>query len=151
MSIKILICGLPGSGKTTLAEEIKKNLELNGKTVSRFNADQIRSKFNDWDFSIEGRIRQAERLKRLCSEVTTDFCVVDFIAALEKQHEIFKADMTIWLDTVESCEYSDTNQMFTPPKKHTVRIMVKNAEWWGKRICESALLRYKSDNIKEIL
>lgn len=143
MAIKILICGLPESGKTTLADEIKKNLELNGKTVSRFNADEIRKYNGDWDFSVEGRIRQAERLKRLCDEVTTDFCVVDFIAALEKQHEIFKADMTIWLDTVKSCQYSDTNEIFTPPKRHTVRIIQKDAEWWGKQLCKLIFSEYK--------
>ena len=53
----ILIMGLPGAGKTTLAEELAP--KLNAK---RLNADEVRKEANDWDFSEEGRKRQAKRM-----------------------------------------------------------------------------------------
>ena len=58
MSQRILIMGLPGAGKTTLAKELKKQLEALGKSVQWLNADAVREKFNDWDFSDAGRLRQ---------------------------------------------------------------------------------------------
>ena len=39
--LKILIMGLPGSGKTTLAEELKRILIEDGKSVLWLNADAI--------------------------------------------------------------------------------------------------------------
>ena len=59
--MKILICGLPGSGKTWLAERLVGNLD----NCAWFNADIVRKKENDWDFSPEGRSRQANRMKAL--------------------------------------------------------------------------------------
>ena len=53
----ILVMGLPGAGKTTLAEELAP--KLNAK---RLNADEVRKEANDWDFSEEGRKRQAKRM-----------------------------------------------------------------------------------------
>ena len=53
----ILIMGLPGSGKTTLANELAPMLK-----AKRLNADEVRKEANDWDFSEEGRKRQAKRM-----------------------------------------------------------------------------------------
>jgi len=50
--------GLPGSGKTTLANELSLLL-LNSK---RINADEVRKDYDDWDFSKEGRLRQSKRM-----------------------------------------------------------------------------------------
>ena len=59
MTQRILIMGLPGSGKTTLALELKKHLN-----AEHFNADDVRQRFNDWDFSEAGRIRQSVQIGR---------------------------------------------------------------------------------------
>ncbi len=50
--------GLPGSGKTTLAKKVMRLLKADW-----LNADKIRGKYNDWDFSREGIIRQVKRIK----------------------------------------------------------------------------------------
>ena len=42
--------GLPGAGKTTLADALAKKIK-----AKRLNADEVRTEANDWDFSEEGR------------------------------------------------------------------------------------------------
>ena len=121
--MKILICGLPGSGKTTLAEPLA---ELLGAVW--INADQVRTKYDDWDFTPEGRIRQAQRMRHLSDGVVMagKVAVTDFVAPTEKAREAFDADYVIWMDTVnksksvngpaaEGSTFEQTDKMFEPP------------------------------------
>jgi adenylylsulfate kinase len=141
---KILIMGLPGSGKTYFAERLQRWIEqnsvlfnLNAETVdgSRakvkwINADDVRKKYNDWDFSYEGRIRQSIRMRELADSFFNDFVIADFVAPLPEMRNNFKADWTIWMDTIESGRFEDTNKMFTPPNVYDFRITEQNAEKW---------------------
>ena len=113
---KILVMGLPGSGKTTFAEELRKQLIAKGRTAAWFNADDVRKMHNDWDFSPEGRIRQAERMKKLANGMMTDYVICDFVAPLKEMRDIFAADFTVWMNTEEQCEYEDTNKVFEKPE-----------------------------------
>jgi len=110
--MKILIMGLPGSGKTTLAKPFA---ELIGGVW--INADQIRERYNDWDFSIEGRIRQAQRMKHLADgiEMAGKIAVADFVCPTEKARQEFGADYTVWMDTIKEGRFADTNILFEPP------------------------------------
>lgn len=134
---RILIMGLPGSGKTTLANKLTEYLERADKKVIRLNADQVRKEHDDWDFSIAGRIRQSYRMRELADRIECDFVVCDFVAPLPKMREIFDADVTIWMDTIESGRYDDTNQMFVVPEVCDYRITEKNAERWAQIICQA--------------
>lgn len=107
--------GLSGSGKTTLAKQLAKKLK-----AEHLNADAIRDEYNDWDFSTVGRIRQAERLRNLASESDSDYVVIDFICPLKQGREIINADYTIWMDTVESSKYKDTDNIFENPDNSNV-------------------------------
>ena len=110
--MKILICGLPGSGKSTLAKPFA---ELIGGI--HINADVVRTSYNDWDFSPEGRIRQANRMKHLSDGVVMagKIAVADFVAPTDVARAEFDADYTVWMDTIKEGRFEDTNAMFEKP------------------------------------
>ena len=110
--MKILICGLPGSGKPTLAKPFA---ELIGGV--HINADSVRERYNDWDFSPEGRIRQAQRMKHLSDGVVMagKIAVADFVCPTEQARAEFDADYTVWMDTITEGRFEDTNRMFESP------------------------------------
>lgn len=122
---KILIMGLSGSGKTYLAKKLVEKMREN-YTVDWYNADEIRRQYNDWDFSKEGRIRQAERMRDLASQSKADYVVADFIAPLKQMRDIFAPDFLIWIDTVTSSKYENTDNIFEPPETYDLRIPHKS-------------------------
>ena len=126
---KILIIGLPGAGKTTLAIELKKKLN-----ASWLNADKVRKKFNDWDFSRKGVLRQAKRMKSLAKKSKKNFVIADFICPYEEGRKIFKPDYLIWMNTIKRGRLSTFNKTFQKPKKFDFKISKKNAKFYSKII-----------------
>ena len=125
--MKILIFGLPGSGKTTLARELKRVLEEADKSVLWLNADAIRNLYDDWDFSHEGRLRQAIRMVSYAGVSEDDYVIADFIAPTDQIRKLFDADFSIWMDTIEEGRFEDTNKVFQKPKK--VDVIIKTFEY----------------------
>jgi len=136
---RILIMGLPGSGKTTLAESLKKELLKANKSVVWFNADDVRKQYNDWDFSHEGRLRQAGRMKILAGLSLAEFAICDFIAPLKEQRDLFDANWTIWVDTISEGRFADTNNLFVPPEKYNFRVTEQDSQRWAKIIISQIL------------
>jgi adenylylsulfate kinase len=152
MTQRILIMGLPGSGKTTLAEKLLHLLEDTGKTVTWFNADEVRKQFDDWDFSEQGRIRQSKRMYDLAETCGTDYALCDFVAPLIEMRHNFKADWTIWMDTIREGRYADTNKMFIEPEIYDFRITEQNADKWADFVADHIVdnrRRPRWDNRKE--
>lgn len=109
--------GLPGTGKTTFARELTERLGDKDKNVAWFNADDVRQMHEDWDFSMEGRIRQSQRMKTMAEDFNqTDFVICDFIAPTKEIRNIFDADYVVWMNTEETSSYEDTNTIFERPE-----------------------------------
>ena len=123
--------GLPGAGKTTLANELAPLLN-----AKRLNADEVRKSANDWDFSEEGRKRQAKRMAELAIKMKKEgnYIIADFICPTPAARSLFPADIIIWVDTIKEGRFEDTNQMFVKPEKYDFHVTSQDAKYWSSKI-----------------
>ena len=131
-SLRILIFGLPGSGKTTLAFKLAKKLG-----AVHLNADKVRERFQDWDFSDAGRLRQAFRMADLAKSAEAQYVIMDFVCPTRQLREIAAADVSIFLNTILKGRYEDTNTLFEFPadsERINYTIQEKNADQEAERI-----------------
>ena len=125
--------GLPGAGKTTLANELAPMLN-----AKRLNADEVRKAANDWDFSEEGRKRQAKRMAKAALKLKEEgnYVVADFICPTPEARSLFPADYVVWVDTIQKGRFDDTNQMFVKPEKYDFHVTSQDAIHWSSKIYE---------------
>ena len=128
MARKILIMGLPGSGKTTLAKLLAPMFN-----AVWLNADKVREEVNDWDFTPTGRTRQTDRMKTYAQKALDNNrnVIADFICPTEQTRRDFDADYIIWMDTIKEGRFEDTNKMFEPPIFYNFRVTHKDANMWA--------------------
>ena len=127
----ILIMGLPGAGKTTLADELAPRLN-----AKRLNADEVRKTANDWDFSEEGRKRQSKRMSDAAIKIKNEGnnVIADFICPTPEARSLFPADYIVWVDTIKKGRFEDTNQMFVKPVKFDCHVTTQDAKVWASKI-----------------
>ena len=125
--------GLPGSGKTTLASKLAPLIN-----AKRINADEVRKTANDWDFSEEGRVRQAKRMANLAKKQKEEghYVIADFICPTTEARKSFPADYIVWVDTIKKGRFEDTNQMFVKPAKFDFHVTSQDAKVWAPQIAE---------------
>ena len=142
--MKILIMGLPDAGKTTLASKLVPLIK-----AKWLNADEVRKKANDWDFSEEARKRQAKRMADFAEKYKKEghHVVADFVCPTPEARKLFNPDYIIWMDTIDKGRFDDTNKMFVKPEKYNFRVSTKNAELWALQIADQ-IVEYKWDNKK---
>ena len=129
----ILIMGLPGAGKTTLANELATLIKS-----KRLNADEIRRAANDWDFSEEGRKKQAKRMSDAALKIKGEGnnVIADFICPTPEARSLFPADYIVWVDTIKKGRFDDTNAMFVKPEKFDFHVTSQEAQLWAPKIYE---------------
>ena len=134
--MKILVMGLPGAGKTTLASKLASL--INAKWL---NADKIRKETNDWDFSKEARKRQAKRMADLAIKQKQEgnYVIADFICPTPEARSLFPADFIIWVDTIKEGRFDDTNQMFVKPDKCDFHVTTQDAKNWASKIIKEII------------
>ena len=137
----ILIMGLPGSGKTTLAKHLVQMFN-----AVWLNADEVRKEADDWDFSPEGRTRQAKRMKSLAQDAVANNRVVvaDFVCPTESTRQDFDANYTIWMDSIKEGRFDDTNKMFEAPTNYDFKVNHKDAAMWAFLIKQDILDKHGS-------
>lgn len=121
--MKILVMGLPGSGKTTLSKQLAHHF-----MIPHMNADVIRELYNDWQFDYEGRQRQAARMRQYWG-------ILDFVCPTEYLRRVTQPDYIIWMDTVKQSKFEDTNKLFEPPDVYDIRIK----KWIGQNQLDKCL------------
>ena len=140
--MKILIFGLPGSGKSTLAKPFAEL--VNGVWL---NADEVRKEYDDWDFTPEGRMRQAIRMKFLADGVVRagKTAIADFVCPTEAARTEFDPDYTVWMDTIKEGRFEDTNRMFQAPLSCDYHV----SEWFNDTHAQLIPIvnRWKEKNI----
>ena len=126
--------GLPGAGKTTLADELAPLLN-----AKRLNADEVRKAANDWDFSEEGRTRQAKRMADFALKLKDkgNYVIADFICPTPKARSLFPADYVVWVDTIKEGRFDDTNKMFVKPEKYDFHVTSQDAKNWAPKILKN--------------
>jgi predicted ABC-type ATPase len=135
-SRKILVMGLPGAGKTTLARALAPKL---GAVM--LNADEVRKNINkDLGFSPEDRIEQARRMGWLCDRVVEagHFVVADFICPTPEARAAFGEGFVIWVNRIEVGRFEDTNRLFVPPERYDIRVTAEGSpESWATRVARA--------------
>lgn len=135
---KVLICGLPGSGKTTFAKFLIQQYINNNIPYLWLNGDKVREDSNDWDFSMEGRLRQTVRMNNLANGVRDKDVIIDYVCPLEEYRYLISPTYLVYLDTGTNTKHENTKKIFEIPNRPDMVITNKDAI----KGCAKDLYRY---------
>lgn len=124
--------GLPGSGKTYLANELADLIN-----AVHYNADDVRNNINSrLGFSHEDRIKQAITMRWLCEKVIKrNYPVIaDFVCPTKETREAFGECYLIFMDTIKQGRFDDTNKIFERPENYYFLVNEKNSQKYAQLI-----------------
>ena len=132
MAKKILIMGLPESGKTSLAKLLAPMFN-----AVLLNEDEVRKEANDFDLSEVGRSIHTNRMKRLADEVIQNNrnVVADF-ECTDDERKDFNADYIIYMDTIKE-------RKLEPPSNFDFKVTHKDAQMFSFLIKQEILDKLK--------
>ena len=143
---RILVFGLPGSGKTTFAKRLWQSLKDENINYAYFNNNEIRNMFQDYDFSFNGRMRQSDRMFKLCEMAREPGAIADFVCPYEPLRARF--NYFIWMNTIKESQYEDTNKAFQTPQKIKPDFEIINFEY--NYVIKEIVKKIKKGHVREI-
>lgn len=124
---RVLICGLPGSGKTTFAKFLIQQYIDNNIPYLWLNGDKVREDSNDWDFSMDGRLRQTVRMNNLANSIKDKDVIIDYVCPLEEYRYLISPSYLVYLDTGTDTKHENTKKIFEVPNRPDMVINSKDA------------------------
>lgn len=132
MSRKILVMGLPGSGKTAFASALAPLLN-----AVVFNADAVRANLSrDLGFSLQDRVEHARRMGWMSDRVVEagGTVIADFICPTPETRAAFGEAFVIWIDRIAAGRFEDTNRMFVAPERVDLRVTADGLpQFWAEQ------------------
>ena len=132
MAKKILIMGLPGSGKTSLARLLAPMFN-----AVLLNEDEVRKEANDFDLTDIGRSIHTNRMKRLADEaIQNNRNVIADFECTDDERKDFNADYIIYMDTIKESKLE-------PPSNFDFKVTHKDAQMFSFLIKQEILDKLK--------
>jgi len=117
-SIRVLVMGLPGSGKTELAKRLHEALP----NSAYLNSMEIRKQEKDIDFKLDGIERHAYRMVEYAREHREEYVILDMVCPKPHHREIINSDFVIYVATKDKSDIEAANEIFEPPRFYDIKV-----------------------------
>ena len=135
MLYHLILIDLQADWSEKLFDEVLKN-----HPAEWVNAGELRKETNDWDFSSEGRMRQATRMRAIADTgCAAEFIMIcDFVCPTQELRAVFDADLCIWMNTITESQYADTNEIFEQPTidEYDIEITEFDSDKWSETLAD---------------
>lgn len=129
--MRILICGLPGHGKSTLAANLSRRLH-----IPFYDGEAIRRSLGlGWPGDSAERVQQAHRMRALTTPILAagGHVICSFVCPTVAARREFCADYIICVNRPDAppMSYTDTNAIWWPPLNADLMLQAGDADEWA--------------------